>query len=311
MRLAPIVLFVYNRPEHTKKTVEALQKNKLAKDSLLYVFSDGPKNEEAKEKVKEVREYIKKIKGFRKVEVFESDKNKGLANSVIAGVTKIIDKHGRVIVLEDDCVSSPDLLNFSNRTLDFYEKNKKIYSITNFNYSPSILEIPGDYKFDVYFSLRAGAQSWATWKDRWETVDWEVEDFDVFKKDKKLQKKFNQGGDDMSEMLINQMEGKIDSWAIRWGYHHFLNNAFCVYPVDSLIDNIGCDGSGVHSGVDRRGRFRNELKGKSGDFSFPQKVQLNDEIVNNFKNIFARDKKYYLKKFIKKIIFYNKWKDKI
>jgi GT2 family glycosyltransferase len=114
-KLSPIILFAYNRPEHTKKTVEALQKNKLAKDSLLYIFSDGPKREDDVPKIKKVRDYIKTIKGFKKVEIFESNKNKGLANSVISGVTKIINKYGEVIVLEDDLITSPNFLVYMNK----------------------------------------------------------------------------------------------------------------------------------------------------------------------------------------------------
>jgi hypothetical protein len=300
MKLSPIILFVYNRPEHTQKTVEALQKNKLAKESLLYVFSDGPKGEGDVSKIKEIREYLRTIKGFKKVEIFESDKNKGLANSVISGVTKIINKHGRAIVLEDDLITSPNFLVYMNKLLNKYEKEKKIYSITGYNFPEKIMKIPKDYKFDVYFNPRAASWSWATWKDRWEKADWEIKDFENFKKSKKLQKKFNLGGEDMSEMLISQMEGKLDSWAIRWCYHHFKNKAFCIYPTESYVNNIGLDGSGVHCGVNYK--YQNKNLSKTFGLKTPSKIELNEKIVNNFKNIFYKNfaKKIFYK--IKKII---------
>jgi hypothetical protein len=299
IKLSPIILFVYNRPDHTRKTVEALRKNELAKDSLLYVFSDGPKREEDFLKVKEIRKYLRTIKSFRKIELFESKENKGLANSVISGVTKIINKHGRVIVLEDDLITSPNFLVYMNKLLDKYEKEKKIYSITGYNFPGKIMKIPKDYEFDVYFNPRAASWSWATWKDRWEKADWEIKDFENFKKSKKLQKKFNLGGEDMSEMLISQMEGKLDSWAIRWCYHHFKNNAFCVYPVKSYINNIGHDGSGVHCGKSENNKYNNKKLNEKIDLKIPPKVELNKELTDNFKKIF---KKNYFKKIIFKII---------
>jgi hypothetical protein len=287
MKLSPIVLFVYNRPWHTRKTVEALQKNELAKDSLLYIFSDGPKKEEDISKIKEIRDYIKTIKGFKEVKIFESGKNKGLANSVISGVTKIINKHGEVIVLEDDLITSPIFLVYMNKLLNKYKEEKKIYSITGYNFPEKVMRIPKDYRFDVYFNPRAASWSWATWKDRWEKVDWEVKDFENFKKKKDLQKKFNIGGEDMSQMLIHQMEGKIDSWAIRWCYHHFKNKAFCVYPIKSYIDNIGLDGSGIHCGVNYE--YQNVNLSDKLDPEIPPWIELNEEVMNNFRKVFHKN----------------------
>src|SRR3989338_525512 len=129
MKLAPITVFVYNRPWHIKQTIESLKKNKEAKKSDLFIFSDGPKNEDDQKKVDEVRKYIKKVNGFKMVTIIERQKNLRLANSIIAGVTEIINKYGKIIVLEDDLIASPYFLKFMNKGLDLYKKEERVASI--------------------------------------------------------------------------------------------------------------------------------------------------------------------------------------
>jgi len=152
MKLSPIVLFVYNRPEHTKKTIEALQKNELAKDSELFIYYDGPKNEDIKEKVNEVREYIKGIQGFKKITIIERDKNFGLANNMIQGVSEIFNTFEKVIVLEDDLVTSKYFLKFMNSTLEFYNGIDKIFVVSGYSHN---VKIPKKYFYDVYSSYRS------------------------------------------------------------------------------------------------------------------------------------------------------------
>jgi GT2 family glycosyltransferase len=142
MTCTPIALFVYNRPWHTQLTIEALQKNDLASKSELFIFSDGPKNESDVVNVQKVREYIRTVTGFKAITIIEKENNCGLAKSVISGVTEIVDKYGKIIVMEDDLVSSPGLLNFFNDGLDFYEDNLKIFSITGYNFPSSLMKIP-------------------------------------------------------------------------------------------------------------------------------------------------------------------------
>jgi hypothetical protein len=293
-KLSPIVLFVYNRPEHTKKTVQALKKNELVNESQLYVFSDGPKNEENVNKVNEVRNIIKKIDSFDGVEIVERNRNLGLANSVITGVTEVINKHGKVIVLEDDIVTSPAFLVYMNKLLDVYKDKKRVYSVTGYNFPLNIMKIPDNYPYDIYFHPRAASWSWGTWKDRWDKADWEVKDFKNFKKDKDLQEEFNRGGGDMARMLIQQMEGKIDSWAIRWCYTLFKNNAYCVYPVKSYINNIGLDNTGVHCGKSAK-YYNKNLKNSAKDIFYPGKITPDSVIVSNFKKIFNSNFKNKMK----------------
>ena len=160
--LAPIVLFTYNRPLHTKQTVQALQKNYLASESELYIYSDGPKDKNATEKVREVREYIKSIDGFKKVTIFERDKNLGLANNIISGVTKIVNEYGKIIVLEDDIVTSKYFLKFMNEALEIYMNEKKVWHISGWNYP-----LDKDGLGDIFLWRGMNCWGWATWSDRW------------------------------------------------------------------------------------------------------------------------------------------------
>lgn len=245
---APVVIFVYNRPEHAKKTIEALAENYLAKETDVIIFSDAAKNEKATVAVEATRKFIDSVptkKLFRSVEIIKAPKNIGLANSVVNGVTEIVEKFGEVIVVEDDLVSSKDFLQYMNRALEYYKNNESIWSISGYNIP---IKIPSSYNHDLYLSYRGCSWGWATWRDRWNKVDWNVTDYDAFKNNKKLRRKFNRGGRDMANMLDLQMEGKIDSWAIRWCYAQAKLDMYTVYPVKSRIKNIGLDGSGTHSG---------------------------------------------------------------
>lgn len=296
--LSPIILFVYNRPWHTEQTVEALKKNELASDSELFIFSDGPKVEND-ENVKKVREYIKTVNGFKSVKIIEREKNLGLAESVITGVTEIVNKYGRVIVLEDDLKTSKYFLKFMNESLNFFKDRKDIFSVSGYNYPASIMTPPPYYKHDIYLSYRFGSWGWTTWRDRWEKVDWEVKDYDEFRNDLTMQKKFNRGGKDMTDMLISQMKGRIDSWAIRFDYAHFKNNCYNIRPVKSLVNNIGFDRSGVHCG-------ENDIKFsvKNGAHKSPElfNVALDSKIIKRFAKVFDLKPEYSIKRFIKKCL---------
>lgn len=247
--LSPIILFVYNRPWHTQQTVEALQKNELASESVLYVFADGPKpdaTEEQLNNIRETREYVRQITGFKEIYIEEAEKNKGLANSIIGGVTKVINQYGKVIVVEDDLVTHRFFLRFVNDALDVYKDDLRLFMVTGCNYN---VKIPRLYKKKVYIAHRSGSHGWGTWKDRWDLADWEVKGYNALNGDLDEVKRFNRGGEDMMPMLQAQMEGKIDSWAIRWDYCMYKNDAYCIRPIETFVYNIGFDGSGVHCGT--------------------------------------------------------------
>ena len=298
--LAPVVIFVYNRPDHTRKTIEELSKNYLASETEVYMYADAAKNEKAIEKVKLVREYIGSLPQrnlFKSLKIIKAEANKGLAISVISGVTEILEQYGKVIVVEDDLVSAPDFLQYMNGALDFYEGDNKIWSICGYTFK---MNIPADYKHDVYLSYRGGSWGWASWKDRWGKVDWEVSDYNHFKTNKKLRKKFNRGGRDMANMLDFQMQGKIDSWAIRWCYAQSKLDMLTVYPIVSRIRNIGLDGTGTHSGV--TSKFDVILNNGNSRCEF-ETVKLDKRIVKSFRDQFGTSFNYFIidiKKYIKK-----------
>jgi hypothetical protein len=300
--LAPVIIFVYNRPEHTKKTIEALAKNDLANKTEVYIFSDAAKNEKAIEKVNMVREYIDSLGDkdyFKSVHIEKAESNKGLASSVIYGVSKIIERYYKVIVVEDDLVSSKDFLQYMNEALNYYEENEKIWSISGFNIP---IEIPKDYKSNIYLSYRGCSWGWATWKDRWGKVDWNVSDYNEFKANKKLRSRFNWGGRDMSNMLDSQMSGKIDSWAIRWCYAQSKLDMLTVYPVVSRIKNIGLDGTGTHSGKTSHYDVALQKENPNCIFDDPE---LNEQILKRFQNHYMSYFKYCLikpKRIIKKLL---------
>lgn len=259
MSYAPIVIFVYNRADHFIQTYNALAACKEAKESELFIFSDGAKNEAGTAKVNEVRAAVAAIKDsgdFRSVTVTESPVNKGLAASVIAGVTDVINKFGKAIVVEDDCKVSPFFLTYMNNALNCYESNKKIGSIAG--YTPMI-KLPDDYKKDVFAAYRSCSWTWATWKDRWDGVDWELKNISDFYKSPKLIKRLNSNGSDRFMRLYRQTKGNGSSWSVRFGAHLVKNNLLTVYPKYSYNSNIGCDESGVHSKADDAEKMRVDL----------------------------------------------------
>lgn len=276
---APIVLFVYNRLEHTIKTVESLKSVSASADSKLYVFSDGAKNEN--DKVDAVRKYLKTITGFKSVNIIERENNLGLANSVITGVAEIFDKYEKAIVLEDDLLFSKNFLLFMNSALSELENVGNVFSISGYNFP---INIPLDYKHQIYLSPRASSWGWATWKDRWEKTDWSVTDFNSFIKNKNKVSEFNIGGNDLTKMLKNQVEGKIDSWAVRWSYAHYKNNAFCIYPVKSKVQNIGTDSSGLHSITTNK--FFVELDNSTEAGKINKDIEPDERILTNFRKFF-------------------------
>lgn len=259
MNYAPIIIFVYNRADHFTQTYNALASCKEAKDSDLFIFSDGAKNEAGKEKVNEVRAAVAAIKdanNFKSVTVTESMVNKGLAAAVISGVTEVLNKYGKAIIVEDDCKVSPFFLNYINNALDYYNSNKKIGAVAG--YTP-MLNLPDDYKPDVFAAYRSCSCTWATWKDRWQNIDWELKEIKDFYNSPKLIKKLNSNGSDRFIRLYRQTKGNGSSWSVRFGAHLVKNGLLTVYPRYSYITNIGCDESGVHSKSDDAEKMRVDL----------------------------------------------------
>ncbi len=276
MKPAPIALFVYNRPEHTRLTVEALQKNELAERSDLFVFADGSKNGAATPAVEEVRKLLRSIEGFRSVTIVERERNSGLSESIISGVTQLCNEHGRAIAVEDDVMTAPDFLAFVNHGLDRYKDEPRIFSVTGHNFP---IPVPASYPYDAYCSYRSCSWGWGTWKDRWEKADWSVSDFPEFIADREQQERFNLGGDDLTWMLTQGMTGKTKgTWDVVWAYAHYKHSAVALRAVVSKVYNTGFDGSGVHC---RRAPFRQiALNSRAiSDYRFPDSVKMDPYFV--------------------------------
>lgn len=291
---APILLFVYKRPFHTSKTLDYLEKNYLANKSTLIIFSDAAKSAKDKQAVQEVREIIQQPRNFNKIIIHKSKKNTGLAKSIIQGVTNVLKQNKSVIVLEDDLLTHPYFLSYMNDGLKIYKNESKVFSVTGYNYPQEVFKIRSTQ--DVYFNYRQCSWGWGTWKDRWETIDWSEKMFSTFIRNKTFQKQFNRAGNDLSFLLKQQHARLIDSWAIRWNYSAFLQDKVAVYPKYSLIDNIGFDGSGEHSGVSKQ--YQNDLNYKiKQKVTFPEKIKVDLAEMNKFKEIFKIDRvsllKYY------------------
>lgn len=242
MRLAPIALFVYNRKETTLNTIEALKNNYLSKESDLIIFSDGPKNEEDKRIITELRSIISKTTGFKSLKIYNSNLNKGLANSIINGVTLILKEYNSVIVMEDDLVSTPNFLDFMNANLDKYYNKKNIISING--YSLKVKRGKENLSYDNYFVNRPYSWGWGTWKHDWEDF---LSIYDNIIYEEIFNPKLNTlMGKDVSRMLERTLNGKVNSWYSKWIYYHFIIKGVSVYPYESKIVNIGFDDKGTH-----------------------------------------------------------------
>jgi len=280
MPIAPIVLFVYNRPFHTRKTVESLKKSSLTDKSALFIYSDGAKFDSDRENVESVRKYIHRIDGFSEIHITENRYNKGLHDSIISGITEVIKINSRIIVLEDDLIFSKNFLLYMNDALDFYEDNFKVFSVSGYCYPYTI---PKNYNFDGYFFQRTSSWGWGTWKRSWEKFDPEIKDYNNFIGDRKAVKKFNQGGDDLTRLLKYQMEGKISSWSIKFNYTAYLHDGLTLYPVKTKVKNIGSEGSGTHKDscalINRQTIDRDDCQ---NHFLFPDRVKTEHVINKNF-----------------------------
>ena len=240
---APIALFVYNRPEHTRRTIAYLQKNLLADESRLFIFSDGAKTDADKPKVEEVRLLIGQVTGFKSVKVIAQKSNLGLANSVISGVTQLIKDYGKVIVFEDDLLSSLYTLQYFNEALNRYANEEKVMHISAYMYY-----LAGQKSLTETFFFRAALSwGWATWARAWQNFEPDVNVLlDQFDKAKIDQFSIN-GTMNFWKQLQHFKAGKNDSWAIRWYASIFLKGGLTLNPSVSFIQNIGNDGSGIHS----------------------------------------------------------------
>lgn len=240
--LAPLAVFAYNRPFHTRRVIEALRENSLAPRTDLYVFSDAPKSADMEPRVNEVREYLQRVKGFRSLTIQRRETNAGLARSIIEGVSQILAAHDRVIVMEDDLVTSPWFLAYMNNGLDAYADIQRVASIHGYCY-PVRRSLP-----ETFFLRGGDCWGWATWRRAWATFEQDGAVLLSALKARRLLSTFDlDGAYSFSGMLRDQVAGRNDSWAVRWHASCFLQDMLTLYPGCSLVHNIGNDASGTHS----------------------------------------------------------------
>ncbi len=248
--MAPIILFVYNRPLHTRKVVEALLDNSLSSDSDLFIYADGPRENcsaDCRKNISEVRQYIHSIEGFRSIHIIEQTVNKGLDPSEIDAVTEIVNRYGRVIVLEDDIVVSPYFLQFMNDALEYYKDWENVFQIGSF---VPVLRYIQQLSEGTYFSYRSESWGWATWKEKWNLCDYSNYCLSLNEHSARLkQLHYNRAGADMYDNLLSYLKGQNDAWDARWQDCMYRYNAVCVRPTRTLSINIGFDGTGEHCGI--------------------------------------------------------------
>lgn len=290
--LAPVIIFTYNRLDTLELVIKNLQKNILADKTDVFIFSDYARKDKDVESINYVRKFLHQITGFKSTTIIERNENYGLAKNIIEGVTDIINKYEKVIVLEDDLITSKNFLSYMNQSLDFYKDDKRIFAISGYTGKlPSLKSLDEE----GYLSYRPCSWGWGTWKEEWIKNDWEVKDFDKFIKDKKAVKSFNRGGIDMARMLKHCMEGKNHSWAIRWSYTMYKLDKYCFYPKISKIQNVGFGEDATNcKGIDI---YQTILDNSENcDFRFNKDIEINKQLIKEFAYIFS-----YTNKAIKRI----------
>ncbi len=276
-QLAPVVLFCYKRLDTLIQTVEALKKNFLAPDSELYVFSDAAKNDVDKIEVDKVRSYVNAIEGFKSLTVYEATENMGLANSIIQGVSKIFLDHEKIVVLEDDLVTSANFLNFMNEGLIRFNASPSVFSISGYSFN-----LNKNNQSEFYFLNRGWSWGWSTWKNRWDRVDWNVSDYERFSVDRESKRLFAKGGSDLNQMLKKQMNGDLDSWAIRWFYAQFKEKGLTLYPKISKIRNVGFGMNSTHTRGSSK-RYIPIFEAQNNvHFEFPRITEIDTEMQKSF-----------------------------
>lgn len=284
MTYAPIIVFAYNRADHLAQTLEALSKNELAELSILYIFCDGPKENASAEqlrRISEVRALAHKQNWAKQTLVFEQNKNIGLGSSIIAGVTKVINEYGKAIIVEDDLVTSPFFLTYMNQCLDHYEDRKTVYSINALSRPHPERFFPDDYPYDVYVGLTNRPWGWATWKDRWQQVDWSAKAYKTIKNNPQMINAFNRLGADYFEALQRQQETGQNVWSIRFALTHFVNNAVSINPIVSYATNIGWGEDSTNTTGSGAG-WRHEKLCDKKEIKFVDILYLDSRIINSW-----------------------------
>lgn len=278
-KYAPIALFVYNRPEHTRRTLEKLSECDGFDQSPVFIFCDGPKTKKDEDSVGKVREIVRTLVG-NKAEVILSKQNQGLAESIRRGVSSLCDSQGRAIIIEDDLLVAPFFLDYMNTALEKYQTDSSVMQISGFMFP--IDKFVG--REEALFLPFTTSWGWATWQRAWQKFDPAAEGWKAMYTDPDLKKKFNlDSAYDFFSMLEKQMNGHSDSWAIRWYWSVFKNSGLTLFPPVSLVKNIGFDGTGTH-GWHRSKRMLNDTITVTSRCKFPVQVKCIKEDLEEAKS---------------------------
>jgi hypothetical protein len=281
--LAPIILFTYDRPWHLEQTLNALQKNELADQSQLIIYSDGGKDNRSWKRVYESRRLLNSIQGFNKITIIHHDRNKGLARNIIDGITEAINNFGKAIILEDDILTNKFFLRFMNESLDYYENRKTIWHINGWNYP-----IATDHLSNTFVYREMKCWGWATWKDRWNNYKknpseliYEFNENDIYT--------FNIDGEaNLFQQVQANISGKINTWAIFWYATIYKNKGLCISPTQSYTDQMGFDGSGTNTG--HRIGYKNQINQVRYINVFEEKLEENPLALERIKLFLIKHK---------------------
>lgn len=289
MHTNPVLLITFNRPEHTRRTLEALL---LQRPAELYIFQDGSRvnnNDDVKncQLVRDViNEQLRTISFELNIHKHYSNENRGCRDAIIYAISSVLKEHESVIVVEDDIITSPAFLSYMNLALEYYKDNKSVHSISGHSHSPSKFKVPNTYSYDVYASPRLFNWGWGTWRDRWVQVDWSMSYYDAFVNNPAQIEAFNRGGEDMLSMLIDEKESRSSAWDIQFAFDHFRHHAVSIVPCISYTKNIGCDGSGTHCGSILE--ESNEILCENYEPKLLDVLYFDKEIINSLHNVFTR-----------------------
>lgn len=312
MNLAPIIVFAYNRADHLRKTLTWLAQNELADQSTLYIFCDGPKTNATDEQLakvqaaRKVAREVAVVPTFKEVHIIERKENMGLGTSVITGVTEIINKYGKVIVLEDDLETSPYFLSYMNQCLDHYEARKSVFSISGLSRPHPERFYPKDYPYDVYVSLTHHPTGWGTWADRWNQVDWDVNLFEVVKQQPAMIEAFRRIEYGEYDALLKQQKTKQNVWSVRFGFAHFVNHAVSICPIVSYINHIGWDAEATNAKGSSQWNF--DSLADNANIRFLDVLYEDSRIINSWysfsmpqrRSLWGRLKNWFGRKFLNK-----------
>lgn len=318
MSLAPVIVFAYNRPELLEKTLNALKQNELADQSIFYIYCDGPKSNATSEQLSsvfETRKVARSKQWGKEVHVIESSQNKGLGTSIISGVTEVIEKYGKAIVVEDDLLTSPFFLHYMNQCLEHYESRKSVFSISGLSRPYPERFFPREYPYDVYVSLTHHPTGWATWSDRWAQVDWNAYNYRLLQTDPNILQAFKRAGNEMWDQMVLCKEKGRNIWSVLFYLAHFENHAISICPIVSYIEHIGwgpdstnCPGDGA--------AWRHERLADKRNIRFLDVLYEDSRIINSWysfrfgkpRSLWGKLINYYGRKIRHKDEFYLKGK---